>query len=121
MEVWRMPDNSRAEGAASDNAFPTAQVPAVRVYKYPLDLRSGPQIIAMPYGAKIVHVHDQVLGGEPHPVMWAEVSTTAPLVSRQFFVLATGHDDVPMGATYIGTIHVEWTVWHIYEGGRFER
>lgn len=85
------------------------------VWKYPLDLRSGPQLVEMPAGANLLHVGTQVIGGQHHPVMWAEVNTTGPPQTRQFFVVATGFDDVPMGASYVGTIHVEWTVWHIYE------
>lgn len=88
------------------------------VWKFPLALRSGPQAVEMPAGSTIVHTHTQVIGGEPVPVLWADVNATWPPQRRTFHVIATGFDDVPEGATYVGTIHVEWTVWHIYEEAR---
>jgi hypothetical protein len=88
-----------------------------RVYKYGLILTGQPQIVHLPHGAEIVHVAVQNVDGEPHPMLWALVSTTAPHVARTFYVLATGQD-VPVGACYVGTIHIDWTVWHIVESVR---
>lgn len=82
------------------------------VYKYPLTL-SPSQTIEMPYGANIVHVHEQ----DNRPCLWAEVNTSSPIIERTFCVVATG-EDVPMGARHVGTIHIDWTVWHVYETRR---
>lgn len=88
----------------------------MRVYKYPLRISSAPQTVEMPRGAEVVHVHSQVLGGEPRACLWAEVDTAAPGVHRHFAAYATGEDiDVQLGARFVGTIHVDWTVWHVYE------
>ena len=85
--------------------------PKRRVYKYPLQLHSGPQVVTMPHGAQIVHVHEQ----DDRPVLWAEVNTTGPAHDRIYWVFATG-EDIPIRVKrHVGTIHVGWTVWHVYE------
>lgn len=84
--------------------------PARRVYKYSLQLGLGSQQVEMPHGANIVHVHAQ----NERPVLWAEVNTSAPVVRRTFTVVSTGQD-VPVGWAYIGTVHIGWKVWHVYE------
>lgn len=90
-----------------------------RIWKYPLELRGGPQAVSMPHGAEIVHVHAQVLGGSPRPVLWAEVNDSGPTQERSFYVVATG-EEIPFEARHhLGTIHIEWTVWHVYEKGKF--
>lgn len=90
--------------------------PRCRVYKYPLRISSAPQTLNLPRGAKVVHVHSQEVGGEARACLWLEVNTTAPAVHRTFAVYATGEDiDVQYQARHVGTVHVDWTVWHVYE------
>lgn len=101
-----------------ENTRPDAEVVAHRrVYKYPLELRSGWQTVDIPYGANIVHIHAQVIAGRDRPTIWAEVNTTAPMVQRTLGVFATG-EDIPTGSRHLGTIHIDWTVWHVYEAPR---
>jgi len=83
---------------------------ARRVYKYPLLLAAGPQQVEMPIVATVLHVHEQ----NDRPVLWAEVNTSARLTTRTFAVFATG-EDVPVGWRYVGTVHVGWTTWHVFE------
>ena len=86
----------------------TAITAGRRVYKYPLTFHPL-QSVEMPYGAVVRHVHEQ--GGAP--CLWVEVNTSAPMVVNHFIVVATGQE-VPVGATYVGTVHVKWTVWHVF-------
>jgi hypothetical protein len=103
--------SERAGQVGTGTAVQGAQVPAIRVWKFPLELHTVAQNLTMPYGATILHVHAQ----DDRPVMWAEVNVASPGVTRTFFVVPTGMADVPMGSHYVGTVHIEWTVWHIYE------
>lgn len=82
---------------------------ARRVFKYPLQLTSGPQEVKMP-PSFILHVHEQ----NGAPCLWAEVDPSADPDARTFYVVATG-EDVPPGGNYVGTVHIGWTVWHIYD------
>jgi pyruvate/2-oxoglutarate dehydrogenase complex dihydrolipoamide dehydrogenase (E3) component len=83
----------------------------VKVYKYPLTLAGEPQGVQMPVDARVVHVHEQ----NDRPVLWALVSPDSPAVTRVFEVIATG-GRVPNG-NYLGTVHISWTVWHVFELG----
>ena len=85
------------------------------VWKFPLDLRPGPQKLEMPVGAMVVHAFTQVIAGRPSPVMWATVDPTTPTQPRTFHVLATGEEYRLPVSRYVGTVHVDWTVWHIIE------
>lgn len=74
------------------------------VGKFGLELRSGPQPVGMQRWAKIVHVHVQ----DSCPM-------DRELETRTFHVYATGEPiDLPV-YRYVGTVHVGWTVWHVYE------
>lgn len=80
------------------------------VYKYPLELKIGRQVLAMPADARILHVQEQ----HERPTMWAEVSPGA-VGRRTFAIFATGEPIDDAFTEYIGTVHIAWTVWHIYE------
>jgi hypothetical protein len=89
----------------------------VRVLKYPIKSETMiPRLvkIAMPEHAKIVHVAEQ----NGAPTMWAETDhRSGPDVQRTFIVLATG-EQLSLAKDYrryVGTVHVDWTVWHIFE------
>ena len=85
------------------------------VWKFPLSLSSGPQNVTLPEGATIVHAHAQTIGGSPKPVMWAEVNPDAGTSERTFHVVATGEEFSVPFHRYVGTVHIDWTVWHVYE------
>ena len=81
------------------------------VWKFPLRLTSGPQKVEMPVGATVIHVHAQ----DDRPVMWATVIPDAPTQSRTFHVVATGEEYGLPISRYTGTVHIDWTVWHVIE------
>lgn len=87
----------------------TFKPPSNSVYKFPLAMDRGWQRVEMPDGARVVHVHEQ----DGRACLWASVNATRPVVVRHFGVFATG-EEIPTGA-YVGTIHLGWTVWHIFE------
>ena len=81
------------------------------VHKYQLRLVGGPQVVQMPADAHIVHVHEQ----DERPTLWAYVDIDRLPVTRVFSIFATGQPiEIPVHS-YVGTIHVGWTVWHVYE------
>lgn len=47
--------------------------------------------------------------------LWAEVDTTLDDVIRKIFVIGTGWPIPENCNTYIGTVHVDPFVWHVYE------
>lgn len=69
-----------------------------RVWKYLLDAESE---LRMPVGAEILCVRTQA----GHPAMWALVDSNAPLETRSFSIVGTGHI-VEDGLVYVGTFHV---------------
>lgn len=87
-------------------------MPTDVIYKYPLLLAGGEQRIAMPSKATIVHVQEQ----HGDPTLWAKVpcEPQSHTCIRTFLVVATG-EEFPAGLDYIGTIHLDWTVWHVLE------
>jgi hypothetical protein len=79
------------------------------IYKYllPAPLTT----IALPLGARLLHVHEQY--GEV--CLWAEVdSNVEKLEERTFVWIGTGNG-FPENGTYLGTAHARHFVWHIYE------
>lgn len=85
-----------------------------QILKYPLELTARAQPVPMPAGARVVHVQEQ----HGLPTMWAEVDPRNVTEQRNFRVFATGEDIPEAWHNYIGTVHISWTVWHIYEGRR---
>lgn len=83
---------------------------SAQVWKYPLKA-AGENVLEMPYGAEVLAVQPQagVL-----VMLWAEVNTTAPMVTRRFFVAMTGQD-LPVGRKYVGTAQINWLVVHVFE------
>jgi hypothetical protein len=85
------------------------------VWKFPLAMTSKPQGIEMPALGLVRHVNSQVIGGRDCVVMWVEGDTDPPVVTRTFRIYATGEPiDLPV-YSYIGSAHIDWTVWHVYE------
>ena len=79
------------------------------VFKYVLNTAfEFKYTIAMPLGARIVHVGEQ--GGLP--TLWAEADPDAKYVDRHFAIFGTGK---PVSGEYVGTCFNGPYVWHIYE------
>lgn len=91
-----------------------------QVLKYPLDFNDTLTVrVDMPISAEIVHVHEQ----HGVPTLWVEAPTssiTAALTSTHVFHLVPTDGEVHYSwqAMYIGTVHIDWTAWHVYEGVR---
>jgi hypothetical protein len=82
-----------------------------RIFKYDLQIR-GTAIVPMQRGAVILHVAAQ----GTVPCVWASVDPNAPLESRTFSVVFTGHDDIPEDSRYLGTCQTHnGLVLHVYE------
>ena len=86
------------------------------IYKYAID--GSPFAMAMPRGARILHVGVQ----HNHPYFWARVEIGAPDEVRRFIVATTG-SVLPAGAdVYVGTFQVEkfgvLLVGHLFEKER---
>lgn len=94
---------------------------ARRVLRYQLS-GLGKHTVTMPVGAEIVHVATQGY----RPTMWAEVPDweargieNPNSIPRVFHVVNTGEEiEANWHAIYVGTVHIEWSAWHIYEGVR---
>ena len=80
------------------------------IWKYPLDLLDGQQVLKMPKGAKILSIDIQ--GGLP--TLWAEVDPEANPEARYFQVHGTGHP-ISNGSAFVGSAVGVPFVWHIYE------
>jgi len=85
------------------------------VHKFALDTRT--QVITLPSWRRFRSVGVQHLV----PVVYYEVDTTYPSITLTIQAIPTG-EEVPRGATYLGSVQVETTVdtlkylvWHIYE------
>lgn len=85
------------------------------VLKFPLELKDVQQI-RMPVGTEVVHVHEQ----HGVPTLWAETPAPAdPGYERTFRLIPTGGTvEAAWGAMYLGTVRIDWTVWHVYESVR---
>lgn len=86
----------------------------MKVFKYQIE--PGKMFVAMPYGAKIIHVAEQ--GADVF--VWAEVIPHNEIVGRRLLPVMTG-GDVPSDGVYVGTAHpVEGGatyVVHVYDCG----
>jgi len=83
------------------------------IYKYPIPLVDEPHIV-MPRRAVILSVDEQF----GQPVLWAQVDTDYPTVTRKLRVVGTGG---PARGTklsnFLGTVQIEDLVWHIFDEG----
>ena len=81
----------------------------MKIYKQLLEL--GTQTIELPLYAKIITVHEQFA----QLTMWYIFNEESTITEkRTFSVIGTGHI-IPEGSEYIGTIHQEQYVWHVFE------
>lgn len=83
----------------------------MRIFKYVFDI--GDYIkIAMPVGAKILHVAMQ----QGDPCLWALVNPDHSVETRQFRIFGTGHPiDEPESLVHIATFQQPPFVWHLFE------
>lgn len=80
------------------------------IHKYPIETT-----ITLPKGAKIVSVGSQYANDKNRFYIWAEIDTEADLEDRHFVIYGTGWGHDKFFKEYIGTIHSEGFVWHVYE------
>lgn len=84
------------------------------IWKFPFGL-SDIVPIAMPKGAKPLHVEEQ----HGQACLWALVDESAPTEVREFRVVGTGHplDDEFLGARHVGTFQASGGafVWHVFD------
>lgn len=85
-----------------------------RVWKYPIERLTDEFTLRLPEGARILTVQMQY----GRPCLWAQVDSTAPLTTRTFRIVGTGHP-VPDGCLlhYLGTFQMDGgtLVFHLYE------
>lgn len=79
------------------------------VYKYPIQ-RGDSQWVAMPHGAKPLHV-----GLDPNGILclWALVEESKPMQDRRVYVVGTGHP-INFNAHYVGSVNDGPYVWHVF-------
>lgn len=80
------------------------------VFKYPLSLKDGPQLLHLPVNAKLLRVACQ----NEKPNIWALVDPYGNKEVREFVVIGTGYP-VPENAQYIGSCDDRIFVWHVFE------
>lgn len=81
------------------------------VWKTPLSLVSGPQVMQLPIDAKALHVGSQ----DKNVCVWWLVDRLAVLGIRRLLLVGTGHPLTRDDLTYIGTTQQGAFVWHVFE------
>lgn len=80
------------------------------IWKFPLRI-TDEVVLDMPEGAKVLCV--QVV---EEPVIYALVDEDAPIKSKRFKILGTGHRHPEIDRDfYVGTIRYKGGVWHVFE------
>ena len=80
------------------------------IYKYDVPLLDMVTMM-MPVGAEVLSVGVQ----DGRVCLWAMVDPTTPLMSRVFYVCGTGGPVNVGDARFIGTVQMDFFVWHIFE------
>lgn len=67
----------------------------------------------LPAGAEILHVNTQ----KENICMWVEVDSEAPVKTRTFKIIGTGHKVPPGPRKYLGTVKLQndTFIFHVYE------
>lgn len=89
-----------------------------KVWKFSLGIIPANTIpIIMPKGAKLLTVNVQ----QRNFMLWAEVDTLSPNITRLFAIFATGEpfpsDDLTKKMEFLGTVFHDALVWHVYDLG----
>lgn len=79
------------------------------IYKFTLRI-SDEQILEIPNDGEILSV--QMQNGEPQ--IWVMVESDDYITQRHFRIFGTGHE-VSGNLKFIGTVHIETFVWHLFE------
>lgn len=79
-----------------------------RVFKYPLEMRDGPQDFSVPKFAEVVLVDEQ----RGQICVWMEIDDHNPPEVRKFAVYGTGRK---VKGRHCGSVVMEPFVWHVYE------
>ena len=85
------------------------------IHKYPISLVDRPRI-EMPRRSTILSVDDQ----HGQIVLWAQVDTDYPLVTRELLILGTGAPAQESNhLPFLGTVQSEGgaLVWHVFDKG----
>lgn len=87
----------------------------MKIHKYPINdpVIQGQvvvQSINMHKGAKILHCTEQ--NGDP--TLWVMEDPKQEREERIFTVVPTG-GDVPESEDYVGTVRIDWMVFHVFE------
>lgn len=81
------------------------------IYKYPIEPTTK-QTKTEPYSWYPLHVGTDPIG---EPCVWVEADLTVPVeTSYDFYVVATGSEVPDVAECYLGTVHQEHYVWHIF-------
>lgn len=81
-----------------------------KIYKQAL--YAPKNIIDMPAGSGVLHVHEQ----HDEVMLWYECDPDKDQTeTRTFILVGTGNPFENEGLTYVGTAHVHPFVWHVYE------
>lgn len=82
------------------------------VWKFRIPFPGTEPWVLMPAHAKLLHVAVQ----DGAPYIWALVSPNNKVVRRHIVTYATGQP-IDGSPDYLGTFHLDWTVWHVFCGG----
>jgi hypothetical protein len=83
------------------------------IWKYTLPLQDV-VTLTMPVGAEVLSVGLQ----DGNITLWAMVHSTAPRMDRVFYVYGTGNPINGGEGRFIGTVQMNYFVWHIFEAAR---
>lgn len=84
----------------------------ITVHKFPLQIADGPQVVPVPYDARVVHVGAQA--GEL--CLWVRLDTDEPYRDRHFLVVGTGHEAPhPLLSDHVGSVQDGPFVWHVFQ------
>jgi len=81
-----------------------------QILKWVIEVDYREQTILMPHGSQVVAVQEQY----GQLAMWADCDTDQSMSPRKFLVIGTGFN-IPVDATYLGTVKQGSFVWHLLE------
>jgi hypothetical protein len=81
------------------------------IWKYRLGFVLADQRLRMRAGSEILHVAIQ----DHAPCIWAHADAAPGEEEERTFRLVPTGEPIPAEWSYIGTVHIDWTVWHIHE------
>lgn len=82
----------------------------ITIHKFPIEIKRGVQTIAMPDGARIIHVGLDPIGT---PCLWARVNTAHPMTLVEVILVGTGWEMNAHGE-HLGSFVQGGFVWHVF-------